>query len=217
MAAFDLAVLLRPSGPDVSVPNPERLHCQGKRKREFLPVVALKLPDPERKSAAQLGKKRQARALMQPSIEPEDPEACAVVERGVLKSPAARDFHELDVDLDAFPWLGLFKELHLPGHSLAGPPQAGKAQIPKDPLDRPHRDPDIVNPPEPELGPLSPVTELSTRLAYELHDPRCYSPAAVARIPGHKTLYRTLTPPHPPAPDRPDTDAEPATRRRRTL
>src|SRR6202007_686223 len=44
-----------------------------------------------------------------------------------------------------------------------------------------------------------------------------YPPGAVPRVPGYETLHRPLAPPHPPAPDRPDTDAEPVACRRRTL
>ena len=157
---------------------------------------------------------------MQPAIKPQDAKARAVIERGVLEGPAARDLHELHVDLDvigrnalswlfAFARLCFFKELHLPGQSLAGPPQAWQADVPKDPLDRAHRDPDVANTPEPELGALSAVGEISTRLSNELHHPRRYPPAAVPRIPGDETLHRALTPPHPPAADRPDADAEP--------
>jgi len=89
------------------------------------------------------------------SVKPQDPKACAVIERGVLKRPAIGDFHKLDVDdLDRFPGLSLFEELHLARHSLSCPPQARQADVPKDPLDRAHGHPNIVNAPQPELRAL---------------------------------------------------------------
>src|SRR5437899_1478891 len=47
MTSLDLAVLLRAPGLDVAVPDPQRLHGEGKGEGELVPVVALELPDPE--------------------------------------------------------------------------------------------------------------------------------------------------------------------------
>ena len=85
MTALHLAVLLGAPGLDVAVPDPERLHGERKGEGKLMPVVALKLPDRERKRAAELAQKRQARALVQPAIEPQDAKPCAVIEGGVLK------------------------------------------------------------------------------------------------------------------------------------
>src|SRR5437879_4408659 len=217
MTALHLAVLLRPSRTDVAMANPQCLHRQGEGKGELLPVIALQLADAEGKRPADLRQEHEARALVQPAIQPQDAKARAIIQRGVLERPAARDLNELHVDLDAFASVSLFKELHLPGDSLAGPPQAWQADVAKDPLDCAHRDADVVSPPEPELGARSAVGEISTRLANELDNARRYPSAAPPRIPGDKPLHRALTPPHPPAPDRPDTDSEAAACRRRSL
>src|SRR5947209_13006744 len=72
MTALHLAVLLRAPGLDVAVPNPQRLHGEGKGEGKLMPVVALELPDREGERAAQLAQKRQARALVQPAIEPQN-------------------------------------------------------------------------------------------------------------------------------------------------
>src|SRR5215475_6672000 len=113
VAAFDLAVLLRTSRLDVAMADPQRLHGERKGKRELLPVVALQLPDSEGEPPAELGQEGETRTLVQPPIEPQDPKARAVIERGVLEGPPARDLHEFHVDLDGLPRLGLLKELHL--------------------------------------------------------------------------------------------------------
>jgi hypothetical protein len=56
-------------------------------------------------------KKGQTGAVVQPPVQPEDPEPGAVIEGRVLKGPPARDLDELHVDLDRLPGLGLFEEL----------------------------------------------------------------------------------------------------------
>src|SRR5262249_12178815 len=125
VTAFDLPVLLRPSWPDVAMFNPERLDREHKGKRELASVVTLQLPDPEGERPAELGQEREAGALVQPAIQPQDPEARAVVERGVLKGPTPGDLYELHVDLDRFARLGLLEEFHLARRSFAGSPQPG--------------------------------------------------------------------------------------------
>src|SRR5262249_55666664 len=146
---------------------------------------------------AELGQEGETRTLVQPPIEPQDPEARAVIERGVLEGPPARDFHELHVDLDGRPRLGLLKELHLPRHPLAGAPQARQADIPKDSLDCADRHPDLVNAPQPELGALGAILELAARLADQLDDSPRDSPAAAPRVSRHEALHRILPPAHP--------------------
>jgi hypothetical protein len=50
-----------------------------------MPVVALELPDPEGKRAAQLAQKGHDRALVRPAIEPQDRKPRAVIEGGSAK------------------------------------------------------------------------------------------------------------------------------------
>src|SRR5207237_6610734 len=103
---------------------------------ELLAVVTLRTLDGERKGPPKLGQEGEARAMMQPPIEPQDTEARAVVQRSVLKRPAARDLHVLHVDLNRLSRVRLLEEFHLAGFPLAGAPQAGQAQVAKPPLDR---------------------------------------------------------------------------------
>jgi hypothetical protein len=100
---------------------------------------------------------------------------------GVLEGPPPGDFHELYVDLDGFPRLGLLKEPHLARHPLARPSQARQADIPNDPLDRAHGHPNVVNTPEPKLRALGAVLELATSLANQFDDPRRYPTLPVPR------------------------------------
>src|SRR5262249_42904107 len=85
----------------------------------------------------ELGQEREAGALVQPAIEPQDPEAGAVVERGVLKGPTSGNLYELHVDLDRFARLGLLEEFHLARRSFAVSPQPGQADVAKYSLDGP--------------------------------------------------------------------------------
>ena len=85
-----------------------------------MPVVAPEFSDPDGKRAVELAQKRQARALVQPAIEPQDTKPRAVIEGGVLKGPAAGDLHEFHVDLNAFARLRLLEQLHLPGGTRFG-------------------------------------------------------------------------------------------------
>src|SRR5206468_8433846 len=136
-----------------------------------MPVVALELADPKGQRPTQLAQEGQARALVMPAIESQDAKPRAVIERGVLKGPAPRDLHELDVDLDTFARLSLLEQLHLPGDALGCPAQAWQAEIPKGALDRTHRHAHIVYPSQPQLGALRPVSQVSARLANEFDDP----------------------------------------------
>ena len=83
MTALDLAVLLRAARLDVAMPDPEGLHGQGKGEGELMPVVTLELADPEGKRPAQFSQERQAGALVQAPIEPQDAKPRAVIEGGV--------------------------------------------------------------------------------------------------------------------------------------
>ena len=163
MAPLDLAVLLRAPGPDVPVPDPGSFDAQYEGERELLPVVALQPLDGKREGLPELGEERQARAVMKPPVEAQHPEAGIVVQGGVLKGPAARDLHELHIDLNGLSGLRLLEELHLPGHALAGAAQARQPEVPEDPLNRAHGEPDPVGALEPEPGPRGPVAELLAR------------------------------------------------------
>jgi hypothetical protein len=93
-----------------------------------------------RKGNARQSSARNARLELQPAIQPQDPEARAVVERGVLKGPTTGDLYELHVDLDRFARLGLLEEFHLARRSFAGSPQPGQADVAKYSLDGPDGD-----------------------------------------------------------------------------
>src|SRR5260370_15388801 len=75
------------------------------------------LLDGERKGPPELGQEGEARAMMQPPIEPQDTEARTVVQGGVLKRPAARDLHVLHVDLNR---LSRFRLADLQGGRAGG-------------------------------------------------------------------------------------------------
>jgi hypothetical protein len=53
MSTSDLPVLLGVPGRDVPMLDPQRLGGQSECERELVPVVALQLPDPERKRPAE--------------------------------------------------------------------------------------------------------------------------------------------------------------------
>src|SRR5262249_55419655 len=135
------------------MPDARSLHGQHEPERELAPVVALQLADPERQRSRELAEKGQARALVEASVETQHPKARAIIQGGVLKGPAPRDLDELDVDLNALAGLGLLKQLHLPRHPLARPPQPRQPQIAKEPLACTPRDPNVVDPPQPHLPP----------------------------------------------------------------
>src|SRR5215469_7925551 len=78
----------------------QRLRPPARRRRRLLPAVTLQPLDGEGERPLELGEEGEARAVMQPQVEPQDPEARTVVQGSVLKRPAARDLHILDVDLD---------------------------------------------------------------------------------------------------------------------
>ena len=143
--------------------DPGSFDAQYEGERELLPVVALQPLDGKREGLPELGEERQARAVMKPPVEAQHPEAGIVVQGGVLKGPAARDLHELHIDLNGLSGLCLLEELHLPGHALAGAAQARQPEVPEDPLNRAHGEPDPVGALEPEPGPRGPVAELLAR------------------------------------------------------
>src|SRR5262249_8279809 len=93
-----------------------------------------------RERQAELGQEREAGALVQPAIQPQHPEARAVVERGVLKGPPSGNFSELQVDLDRSARLGLLEEFHRARRSFAGSPHPRQADVAKYSLDGPDRD-----------------------------------------------------------------------------
>src|ERR1044071_6575610 len=105
MAPLDFAVLLRPPGPNVPVPDPRGFDPQHEGEGELLPVVTLQLFDGEREGPPQLREKGQTRAGVQSPVEPQHAEARTVVQGGVLKDPAPRDRYVLHVDLNRFSWL----------------------------------------------------------------------------------------------------------------
>src|ERR1700736_2746983 len=144
---------------------------------------------------------------MQSPVEPEDPEPRAVVQGGVLKGPASRDLHVLDVHLNRLSWFRLLEEFHLAGFPLARPPQAGHAQVAKHPLNRTHRQPDPVHALEPKPGASCPVPQLLAGVADQLYGRGRHPPRAVPRIRRHEPLDAPLPPALPPPPDRPRTEA----------
>src|SRR5499425_1916510 len=99
-----------------------QLRRRGRTRRRILSVIALEAPDGERKGPLQLGEEREARAVVQPPIEPQHAEAGAIVQGGVLERPAARDRHVFHIDLDRLTWFRFLEQLHLAGLPLAGAP-----------------------------------------------------------------------------------------------
>jgi len=93
MAPLDFAVRLEPAGPNVSVPDTRGLDPQHKSKGKLLSVVTQQTLDLERKGPPELSQEGEARIMMQTPIAPQDTEACAIVQGGVLKRPAARDLY----------------------------------------------------------------------------------------------------------------------------
>lgn len=101
MAAFVLAVLLRPSRSDVAHADAELLARQRKHQWELGPVVDLDLANLERKRRGQLADEREARAVGLASIQAQHPHACAV--RRVLEPFGPATYDDLYVDLDGVP------------------------------------------------------------------------------------------------------------------
>ena len=203
MAAFHLAVLLRTPRPDEAMPDPRGLDREHEVEWELPAVVALQFADPEGQRPLELAQERHAGALVQPPVETQNPKAGAVVQGGVLERSAARDFHELNVHLDAFARLRLLEELQLPGQPLPRPPQVRKTQIPKNALDRAHRDSHIVPAPQSELRARRAVAMLPAGLPDQLDDPGAHPAPPATGIPRDEALEAPLSPPHPPAPNRP--------------
>jgi hypothetical protein len=123
----------------------EVLARQRKRKRKFGPVVDLNLPDRERKRIGELAQERETRAVVLSSIQPQHPQARAVIDRCVLKPfrPAPRA--DLDVDLDRIAGTFFLKELQL---LRPAPPrfhEVWHADVAEDALNRFRRDPHVVD------------------------------------------------------------------------
>ena len=191
MAPLDFAVLLRSPGPNVSVADPGGLDPEHEGKRELLPMVALHSFDGERKGPLELSEEREARAVMQTSVQPQDAEARAVVQGGVLKRPTARDPHVLHVDLHRLSRFRLFEQPHLAGFPLAGPAQAGHPDVPKHPLNRAHGEPDPMHALQPEARPSGPVAELLPGVADQLDSRGRHLARPVPRIGRHQPLDAT--------------------------
>jgi len=98
-------------------------------------VVTLQPLDGERERPPELVEEGEARTVMQPPVDPQDPEARTVVQGGVLKRPAARDLHVLDVDWIDSPG-SPSRTASSGGVPLAGPPQAGQSEVAKHALNR---------------------------------------------------------------------------------
>ena len=64
------------------MPDARRLHRQHEVERELPAVVALQFTDPEGERSLELGQEYHAGALVQPSVQPQDPKARAVVQGG---------------------------------------------------------------------------------------------------------------------------------------
>jgi len=122
VATLDFAVLLRVPRPNVAMADPRGFDGEDEREGEFRSVIALEAPDGEREGPRQLGEEREARAVVQPPIEPQHAEAGAIVQGGVLERPAARDRHVFHIDLDRLTWFRFLEQLHLAGLPLAGAP-----------------------------------------------------------------------------------------------
>ena len=71
---------------------------------------------------------------MEPAVEPQDAEAGAVVQGGVLVRPGPAHLDELHVDLDRLAGRGLLEQLELPRRAPAiGPLWPGQAKVIADP------------------------------------------------------------------------------------
>jgi hypothetical protein len=181
MAPLDFAVLLRPAGPNVPVPDPGGFDPEDKGEGELLPVIALQPLDGEREGPPELGEEGEARAVMQTPVEPQDAKARAVVQGRVLKRPAARDLHVLHVDLNRLSRFRLLEESHLARFPLAGPPQAGQAHVAKHRLNRAHGQPQPVHALEPKPCASRPVTKLLPGLTDQLYGRGRHPPRPVPR------------------------------------
>src|SRR5579864_4381540 len=113
MTPFDLAVLLRPPWGDIPVPDTSLLHRERKLQRKFAAVVTLKLPNRKGHGLSYLAEERQTAAVVQIAIQPENSEAGAVIQGGVLEEPLPVDPYELHIDLDRIARLFLRKQAHL--------------------------------------------------------------------------------------------------------
>src|SRR5436309_8175145 len=195
MAALHLPVLLGPPRPNVAMPDAGRFDRKDEIERKLSAVVALQLADPEGERPLELDQERQAGALMKAWVEAQHPKASPVVQGRVLERPASRNFHILNVHLDAVAGLRLLEELHLPGDPLSRPPKPRDAEIAKNALDRAHGDADVVNAAKPELGSGGAVGELPARLADQLDDPRGHAAATATGIPRDEPLEAPLAPP----------------------
>src|SRR5262249_6623655 len=134
---FDLAVLLRPARPDVAMADPRRFHRERELEGELPAAVALQPADGGGQRREHPPQEGQARGVVQRPIEPQDTEARAVVEGGVLERPATPNPDELHIHLDGIARLGLLEEFELARGPLAGAPQVRQAEIDEDPLQGP--------------------------------------------------------------------------------
>ena len=85
VAPLDFAVLLRPPGPNVPVPDPGGFDPEHEGEGELLPVVTRQPLDGEREGPPDLREEGEARALVQPPVKPQHAEARTIVYGSELK------------------------------------------------------------------------------------------------------------------------------------
>src|SRR5437867_485849 len=119
VAAFHLAVLFRTPRADVAMLDPAALYREDEGERELRAVIGLDLANGEWKGADDFGDEVQTGTHMEPAVEPQDPEAGAVVQGGVLVRLGPAHLDELHVNLDRLAGRGLLEQLELPRRAPA--------------------------------------------------------------------------------------------------
>lgn len=114
MAALDLAVLLRRPGANVAVSDPRRPDGQREGERKLGAMIGLELTERKGETPEQLVEEVEAGMLIESAVEPEDPEARAVVQGGVLIAFMPIDLHHLDVHLDRVAGVGFLEQTEPP-------------------------------------------------------------------------------------------------------
>jgi hypothetical protein len=99
MTAFDLPILFRPTWFDVPQADPGFLYGESKGEREFGAIVDLDFPNGEGQRLSYRGQEVETSAVILARVEPQDAIARAVIQRRVLKTFLASDFHLLHIDL----------------------------------------------------------------------------------------------------------------------
>ena len=152
MTALNFPVLLRTTRLDVAVAHAGGLHGQLKRERELRPVVALNLPNGERKRVRQLAENIEAGVVIESRVEPKHAHPRAIVQCGVLKDFLLRQLHDFDVHLDGVARMLLLEQLHLPRAPTRRLRQDWHTNVTEHALNRSRVDPQRVDALEPTRG-----------------------------------------------------------------